>query len=387
MKALVVDSDATRRAAVGQALRAGGIDVTEASSGSFALTMLEWNRHDVILSRSRIDDMEGLELCGILRADPTTRAVLFVLMADAGESVPADTTGIDLVLPDGVAGAAILPMVVQLLQRDPEPSTSGAAPRAVAPAANVARPPAPSAARPPAPVMPAPPVAAPPPVSVAPPPAATSPDIAPAPARIRPITAAPGVANPPPVVATRPVTMPPHLDALPGTAPKARLGARGSVVPPTPAAATPRVPPTPPPSVGVPSTPAAPAPKPTPRPAAAAVEIPARTFQGSLGLMEMEELVQAIAVGHKTGRLLIVLAAGGGMIAFESGRVIHAEFGKRSGTEAFETLVTSAHREGSGKFCFIPGDGTALANLPRTISASTDQLLLTIATAMDEKKK
>jgi len=359
VKVLVVDPDEARRAAVGRALRAGGMDVTEAPSGSFALTMLEWNRHDVILSRTRIDDMDGMELCDILRADPATCELRFLLMAEAGEIVPAYTSvgGVDLVLPDGT-GASVLAMVVQLMRRDPEPSTSKTVPLA------------------PPSVRPSPP-ATPPPDAVRPP------DGKPGTPVVSPGVAAPFTVKPAPVVAMPPVTMPQHLIDPPVTTTPARAVPRAPAAPATlavdstavnSAPGTAAAPPSPPPS------------KPAARPATAAVDIPARTFQGSLGVMEMEELVQAIAVGHKTGRLLIVLAGGGGgMIAFQAGRVTHAEFGKRSGTEAFEALVISAHREGTGKFCFIPGDGAALANLPRTISATTEQLLLTIATALDKK--
>ena len=63
----------------------GGAEVTVAPNGSFALTMLEWNRHDVVISRALIDDMGGHELCAILKADPSTRDVRFVLVASADE--------------------------------------------------------------------------------------------------------------------------------------------------------------------------------------------------------------------------------------------------------------------------------------------------------------
>jgi hypothetical protein len=111
-----------------------------------------------------------------------------------------------------------------------------------------------------------------------------------------------------------------------------------------------------------------------------------KTFQGSLGVMEMEELVQAISMGGKSGRLLLVLASGGGMIVFSSGRVVHAEFGPKSGEPAFAALVSTAHRERAGKFCFIPADGRPPSSAAATISKNTDQLLLSVATAMDEER-
>ena len=42
-------------------------------------------RHDVVVSRALIDDMGGHELCAILKADPSTREVRFVLVASADE--------------------------------------------------------------------------------------------------------------------------------------------------------------------------------------------------------------------------------------------------------------------------------------------------------------
>ena len=66
MKVLIVDPDPHRAPGLAQALVTGGAEVTVAPNGSFALTMLEWNRHDVVISRALIDDMGGHELCAIL---------------------------------------------------------------------------------------------------------------------------------------------------------------------------------------------------------------------------------------------------------------------------------------------------------------------------------
>ena len=69
-----------------------------------------------------------------------------------------------------------------------------------------------------------------------------------------------------------------------------------------------------------------------------------RTFQGALGVLEIEELTQAIAVGGKTGRLVLVLTTGGGLVVFESGRVTHAEYGGQAGEPAFGALVAGQER-------------------------------------------
>ena len=131
MKVLIVDPDPHRAPALAQALVTGGAEVTVAPNGSFALTMLEWNRHDVVISRALIDDMGGHELCAILKADPSTREVRFVLVASADEvsGVESAAGGVDLVLPPGMTGSAIVPLVVRLMRGDRTPVVPPEPPR------------------------------------------------------------------------------------------------------------------------------------------------------------------------------------------------------------------------------------------------------------------
>jgi hypothetical protein len=111
-----------------------------------------------------------------------------------------------------------------------------------------------------------------------------------------------------------------------------------------------------------------------------------RTFQGALGSLSLEDLAQAIAAGRKTGRLLLVLGTGGGMIAFDGGSVVHAEIGNATGETAFQSLVAASHRERGGKFCFIPSAPRDLANVPKTITRGVTELLTGAAAAMDEER-
>jgi hypothetical protein len=108
------------------------------------------------------------------------------------------------------------------------------------------------------------------------------------------------------------------------------------------------------------------------------------TFQGSLGVMDLTEVAQAISLGGKTGRLVVSLAAGEGTIVFDAGRVIHAEFGGRAGEKAFGALVAASQREAEARFCFNRAARAELAGEPRTISKSVEQLLLSIAKDLDE---
>jgi CheY-like chemotaxis protein len=352
VKVLVVDPDSRRAPALKDTLMAGGAEVTVASSGSFALTMLEWNRHDVVVSRAHIDDMVGHELCAILKADPGTRDVRFVLVAGSDEVTPAETAaaGVDLVLPANMTGSAILPLVVRLMEanRAAASETTAVAPAVPAPAATDA---------PPALV----------PRELVPP--------APAPGipRIRPEPPPPSRAEPPKRYATAATdTTGPWSTTAPKTPPTA---------PAMPAAAAkPSATPSPPSSRA-----AVPARTAVPPKVEDLLAMPSGTFQGSMEVMELADLTQAIAGGGKSGRLILALPQGGGLVLFEKGRVVHAEYRNTVGEEAFAALLAACHADGAGRFCFLPSPAGEASGLPRTIDKPVDRLLLSSATAIDEK--
>jgi hypothetical protein len=205
-------------------------------------------------------------------------------------------------------------------------------------------------------------------------------------------------------------TMPPSTAATPAppkrrdAAPPPRLSPEPAVRPgQRPAVSAPRAAaaaPTPGPAATAPrsATPAAPktapatAPRPQPparTPALPKVEdllaMPSGTFQGSLEVMELADLAQAVAGGGKSGRLILALPQGGGLILFEKGRIVHAEYRNTVGEEAFAALLSACHADGAGRFCFLPSAAGEASGLPRTIDKPVDRLLLSIATAIDEK--
>ncbi|MFQ5946197.1 MAG: DUF4388 domain-containing protein [Anaerolineae bacterium] len=118
--------------------------------------------------------------------------------------------------------------------------------------------------------------------------------------------------------------------------------------------------------------------------AKASKEAQAATLQGSLAVMDLTEVTQAVAVGRKTGRLALSLPAGEGVVLFEAGRVVHAEFGKEKGERAFNALVMASHRERGGDFSFIPGEAGEASSLPKTINKDLETLLLNVAVEIDE---
>jgi len=345
MKVLLVDPEGPRVSTLREALTAAGAEVTVAPSGAFALTMLERNPQDAIVSRARIDDMEGHELCAIIRSDPEARDVRFVLVGGPEDTSPAQTAaaGIDLVVPPSMNEALVLRLIVQLVSRDREQ------PRAPAPSAESA-------------------------------------SLDPGVVDLEPVVAEPaddvaGAETEAIAAESEPahdVVDAPADDPEPETIRDSPAEVEAAVAP---AAQAPPEPPRPKP---VPTPPIPPvSPVSGPPPARLGAALPSRTFQGSLGVMGIEELTQAIAVGGKTGRLILALGEGGGLVAFQSGRVVHAEFGDALGEEAFTALVAIAVQEGSGKFCFIPSDAAALAAMPKTITKGVDQLLLSAAAELD----
>ena len=110
------------------------------------------------------------------------------------------------------------------------------------------------------------------------------------------------------------------------------------------------------------------------------------TFQGSLDVMDLAEVTQAIALGGKTGALVVSLSAGDGDILFDNGRVIHAAFRGGTGEQAFAAIVSSSQREPDAHFRFSRADRAELARGPKTISRSVEQLLLSIAVGIDESE-
>jgi len=239
---LLIDGDRARLAALELALgEAGYGGVAGVSSGTFALTMLERDRPDLIVCQARLPDFDGYELCEIVRSDPALRGVLILLLAGPEDELPgpASEIGADRFLVGEFTLAAVVAEVRTLLPQD-----------------------------------------------------------------ARALAAAPPAA-------------------------------------------------------------------------------PAHDLRGSLEVMELADLVQAIALGGKTGHLVLTLGGRQGQIAFERGRVVHAELGALAGEAAFAALLAAARQAPDGTFCFIPLDRRA-ASLPRTIARAVDQLLLDAAAAIDE---
>lgn len=240
-KVLLVDPEPDSRGAFERALRGDGYEVSVAASGSFALTQIEWDRPHVIVTQARVDDMDGCELFGLVRSDPKTRDIPFLLLAGLERHIAAQAAahGVDRLCTGHVSMRVFLDGVRALLTGEPAASA----------------------------------------------------------------------------------------------APK---------------------------------------------------EPPAQVMRGTLDVMDLPALAQAIAMGGKTGRLTVTLTPGVGVLEFEGGQLVHAEYGGEIGEQAFTDLVCASQAEGAGDFCFSPVARDQTDKLPRTVHRSVDRLLLRIAAGIDE---
>lgn len=247
-RVLLVDPDRASLAALQAALGAAGFrDVSAVTSASFALTMLERNRPDLIVSRVGVPDIDGYELCSIVRNDPSMTGVLFLLLASPGDEAPE-----------------------AMLEEKPDQTLAGDLPLS---------------------------------------------------AIVAEVTGLLGTRR----AAAQPPAAPP-LEVTPG-------------------------------------------------------------MNGSLGVMDLPDIAQAVALGGKTGELLVTLPSGRGVIVFDHGRVVHAEFFGLIGETAFAALLVAAHGaargEAHGSFVFHQLENGA-ANGTKTIHCDLKQLLLSAAAELDE---
>jgi CheY-like chemotaxis protein len=116
-KVLLVDADWDNLVSLQKALTAAGYEVSVALSGSFALTMLEWDRPDVIVSLTENQDMDGYELCSIIRADPATKDLPFLLLTGPSGPIPgaAARVGVSRVIAGKFNVATLVAQVGDLL--------------------------------------------------------------------------------------------------------------------------------------------------------------------------------------------------------------------------------------------------------------------------------
>ena len=105
------------RAALAHALTEAGYEAAVATSGSFALTMLEWEQPDLIVSYAKVQDMDGYELFTMVRRDPATKDTPFLLLAgrDRPIALAATEAGVDMTVTGDFTLDTVMTRVQELL--------------------------------------------------------------------------------------------------------------------------------------------------------------------------------------------------------------------------------------------------------------------------------
>jgi CheY-like chemotaxis protein len=96
MKVLIVTSEAGGAKALKESFALSGFEVQVEESALYALTLLERNRPDILLSSEQLPEMSGAELYELVRADASLDMVPVLLL---GTSRPASLGEIDRLLP------------------------------------------------------------------------------------------------------------------------------------------------------------------------------------------------------------------------------------------------------------------------------------------------
>lgn len=120
-KVLVVDANQDSRVALAHALAEAGYEAAVATSGSFALTMLEWEQPDLIVSYAKVQDMDGYELFTMVRRDPATKDTPFLLLAgrDRPIALAATEAGVDMTVTGDFTLATVMARIRELLGDEP----------------------------------------------------------------------------------------------------------------------------------------------------------------------------------------------------------------------------------------------------------------------------
>ncbi|HEY0646351.1 response regulator [Phenylobacterium sp.] len=92
MRVLFVEDNEINRRVVGEMLRAGGFDMSEAADGASGLQMIDANEYDLVLMDLRLPGMDGMTAIRHIRArdDDKAQVPVIVVTADGGSTIDAD---------------------------------------------------------------------------------------------------------------------------------------------------------------------------------------------------------------------------------------------------------------------------------------------------------
>ncbi len=130
MKVLIVITDQAKAAELGKVCAGQGISCQLAEGGFYALTMLERDKPDAIVSSHDVLDMSGLDFYEIVRSDESLNQTAFILLDEtASEQLPLPK---DLALNANATAAYILKNLKDLGEKTPETPAPSSLPKSLA---------------------------------------------------------------------------------------------------------------------------------------------------------------------------------------------------------------------------------------------------------------
>lgn len=131
---LIVEAGGDLADALQGACRRAGLQAEIVVDGAEALSSLDWHPPRGILCSASLADMHGWELCAVVREDPRTRAIPFVLLVDSADEGRPELAGCgaSLVVPRG-GSVHLVPTLLRGLIGDRGSSAHTAVPAETAP--------------------------------------------------------------------------------------------------------------------------------------------------------------------------------------------------------------------------------------------------------------
>ena len=126
LTAIVIDDERSLRTFLAKVLRGAGMQVFEAESATAALAMAQTTSPDLVVTDIGMPDVDGIELCRRLRAQPEFKDLRIVVVSGNASTQGAEAiaAGCDAVLAKPCSPATLLKTIRQLLHT-PSPNGNG----------------------------------------------------------------------------------------------------------------------------------------------------------------------------------------------------------------------------------------------------------------------
>jgi CheY-like chemotaxis protein len=124
---LLVDADEDSRSRFAEYLRVAGCFVEEAEDGREALAKALATPYDVIVMEAHVPGIDGYQLCGVLRRDPSTQTTPVLMLTSDGLQANLDrahAAGADAIFVKPASPEALLVEIRRVLESESEPCSS-----------------------------------------------------------------------------------------------------------------------------------------------------------------------------------------------------------------------------------------------------------------------